>query len=373
VVFFGIMAVARRSRVRDYLRPVGYGLLVAGGVTLVVCAYPLWFQFFGPQKYHGLPFDPSVYSTDPATYFAFSRESLAGAGGVVPRFVLSATEENGFFGFPLMIFVAVLAGWLWRRYLVIRAATATAVIFALLAMGSRITLHGVKTGIPGPYALIAWLPVVDLVTPTRLTLMMIPMIGIILAIGINEAIRLAPGGANAGGSRARWVTIWTVAVVGALLPAAPTPLTAKDRGPVPAFIADGTWRRYVPDGRTIVPVPLSASYQPDGIWWSADQLQDFPIPRGYFLGPTSPADRQAIFGAPPRPTSDLLRHVSDTGTVPVVNDQDRAAARTDLAYWRAAIVVLQPGPSEEALWKTTSELLGAQPRWVDGVWIWKVS
>jgi hypothetical protein len=371
VVFVAVLAVARRGEVRRYVRPVAYGLAVAGVTTLVVCAYPLWYQFFGPQRYHGLPFDPSAYSTDPATYFAFSRESVAGAGGVVPRFVLSATEENGFFGFPFMIFMAILVAWLWRRYLAVRAAAITAVIFALLAMGDRINLHGVKTGIPGPYALISWLPVVNLVTPTRLTLLMIPLFGLIMAIGLAEAMRVAPA-RSAPQARARWRAVWILVVVAALLPAAPTPITAKNRPAVPAFITDGTWKRYVPADKTLVPVPLSASYQPEGMWWSATTLQDFAIPRGYFLGPTGPHDRQAIFGAPPRPTSNLLRQVADSGKVPVVNDQDRANAQADLLYWRAAIVVLQPGPSEEALWKTTSQLLGAEPRWVDGVWLWVV-
>ena len=54
------------------------------------------------------------------------------------------------------------------------------------------------------------------------------------------------------------------------------------------------------------------------------------------------------------------------------SDADRRAALADLKYWRAAVVVLAPEGNEELLWRTTSQLVGFQPKFVGGVWLWDV-
>jgi len=368
-VFVAVLAIYRPEEARRHAGPVLGGLLFAGVVSLVLLAYPLWFQFFGPQTYRGLPFDPSRYATDPATYFTFSRESVAGSGGEPPRFVASAAEENGFFGFPLLLLVGIFTGWLWRERIVVRAAAVTAVVFAALAVGARLTVHGVVTGLPGPFALFQHVPVLDLIIPTRFTLVMIPMVALLLGLGLQRAGRLSP---RAGSQRRSWLALWAATCVAALLPIVPTPLTAKNRDPVPAFFTTGAWRGYVPAGRTVLAAPAASNLHPDPMWWSATTRNASAIPRGYFLGPTSPTDRQAIFGAPPRRTSALLAAVYDKDTAAVVNAGDRAAARADLAYWRTAVVVLAPGRAEEALWKTLRALLGSAPVFTGGVWLWRV-
>jgi hypothetical protein len=365
-----VMAAFQRQEVRQVARRVAPGLLLAGALTLVVLAYPLWFQFRGPQTYRGLPFDPSAYYTDPATYFTFSRESLAGSGGVAPRFVKSASEENGFFGFPLLVLVGILAGWMWREKIIVRAATITAVVFAVLATGARLTIHGVSTGLPGPFVVVQHIPVIDLITPTRFTLVMIPLIALLLGLGIQRVGQLAPA---TGSLRTSWFALWALACVAALLPIAPTPLSSGVRGPVPAFFTSGQWRQYVPDGRTVVSVPLAANVTPDSLWWAANTTLAVTIPRGYFLGPTSPTNKQAIFGAPPRPTSTLLKQVYDSGKPASVGAADRAAALQDLTYWRAAVLVLAPGRSDVPLRQTVTDLVGREPIFTGGVWVWTVN
>jgi len=175
----------------------------------------------------------------------------------------------------------------------------------------------------------------------------------------------------------------------------PTPVPSRDRSPVPAFIATGQWRSYVPAGRTLVPLPLPAYKSPESTFWQAVSGLDFAMPRGYFLGPSGPDDHQALFGAPPRPTATKLFAVSVLPGEPTpyvggdsplggvvytapnyaaaqVTDADRRAALADLKYWRAAVVVLAPEGNEELLWRTTSQLVGFQPKFVGGVWLWDV-
>lgn len=374
LIFLGTAALSDPRRVRPALRPFLFGSAVAAGVAGLALAYPLYVQFAGPMTYQGLPFDPSIYSTDLATYFAYSRESLGGGVGVPPRFVLSANEENSFLGWPLLALAALVWGWL-RRDRLVRASGVTAVVFVLLALGSRPMVRGRHLPFPGPYALLSKLPLFDLVTPTRLSLVVVPFVGLIVARGLDQvaisARRGRPG--EPAAARRLWATFWVTATVAALLPIFPTPLSAIDRSPMPAFFSSGAWREMVPPGRTVVPVPLPANNNPVGMWWQANERLGFRVPGGYFLGPTGPGNPQAIFGAPPRPTATLLAQIARGDRIPTIGPAARAQAAADLRYWRAAILVLAPGGDrEEALWTTVTDLVGSRPQWRDGVWVWDV-
>ena len=54
-VFIGAYVLFRRTEVRQALRPVGTGLATAVLLAGVIVAYPLYFQFRGPQHFSGLP------------------------------------------------------------------------------------------------------------------------------------------------------------------------------------------------------------------------------------------------------------------------------------------------------------------------------
>jgi hypothetical protein len=97
------------------------------------------------------------------------------------------------------------------------------------------------------------------------------------------------------------------------------------------------------------------------------------MPRGYFMGPADPpGDETGSWTAPPRPTSTMLRNIVFTGRPPVVDDAVRASFRADLAYWRAAVVVLVPSSTHgDVLLSTLTQALGP-PRLVGGVEIWDV-
>jgi hypothetical protein len=64
--------------------------------------------------------------------------------------------------------------------------------------------------------------------------------------------------------------------------------------------------------------------------------------------------------------------VADNGRAPVVSDEQRAAARADVAYWGASCFVLADHPNAEALRATMEQLFGPPQRVVD-VWVWQVS
>ncbi|SCE73957.1 hypothetical protein GA0070607_0989 [Micromonospora coriariae] len=356
--------VAARRLAPDLLRR----LAVAAVVAAVLLAYPIWFQFHGPQHYSGMAFAARGFQLDAASFTASARQTVLGDDWLPGLLSPNPTEENSFFGPGLLVLAVVVVIWLWRRPLV-RALAGCGLVFALLSLGTELRVDGTATGIPGPYRLIAELPLLDLAVPARFALVCVPVLGVLMALSLDR-VRPARRPPAAPGLPVR--LLWTGAVAAALLPLVPTPIKAVPVAPVPEFVADGGWRPLVPPGRTVVAVPpvTGAALSPVMLWSARTGLA-FRAPGGYFIGPTGPDDPAARWGAPDRPTAVLLRRVAETGAVPALTDADRRQAVEDLRYWRAALVVLGRLAHGEPVRRTIEELLGPG-RPVDGGWVWDV-
>nr|WP_236647004.1 hypothetical protein [Micromonospora acroterricola] len=361
-------ALADRVAARR-VAPALFGRLgVAAVVATVLLAYPLWFQFHGPQHYSGMAFAAHGFQLDAASYTASARQTVLGDDWLPGLLSPNPTEENSFFGPGLLVLAVVIVIWLWRRPLV-RALAGCGAVFALLSLGTELRVDGTATGVPGPYRLVAGLPLLDLAVPARFALVCVPVLGVLTALSLDRVreVRRQP---TAPGLPVR--LLWTGAVAAALLPLVPTPIRAVPVAPVPTFVADGGWRPLVPPGRTVVAVPpvTGAALSPVMLWSARTGLA-FRAPGGYFIGPTGPDDPAARWGAPDRPTAVLLRRVAETGAVPVLTDADRRQAVEDLRHWRAALVVLGRLAHPEPVRRTVEELLGPG-RPVDGGWVWDV-
>jgi hypothetical protein len=364
-IFIGVYASLRWRQVRPVSAMFVKRLLMAAGVAALLLAYPLWLQFFGPGHYDGLPYDPLAYPADLQSYVAYSSQSIGGGPGAA-RYSNSVTEENAFFGWPLLLLCALIVGWLWR-VATVRAAVAVAVVFGLLSLGESIVIGGWDTGVPGPFLLVSQLPLGELIVPSRLALVAVAPIGLLLALGLDRVICLGWRGATYGPLRA----VWMAAFVAALTPLLPTPLPVRDLAPAPPFVAAGHWRTYVSPGRTVVPVPVPNHFVMYGQTWSAETRNAMAIPGGYYLGPTSESDAHGLWGPPPRPTTLLLDRVATTGVVPPITEADRDNLTSDLAFWRAAIVILGDHVHADQLRSVLEGLLGPGVE-RDGVWLWDV-
>ncbi len=87
--------------------------------------------------------------------------------------------------------------------------------------------------------------------PARFALVCVPVLGILLALSVDRVRRQAVSTAT----RPDAVPVrllWAGAMAAALLPLTPTPIRTVPVWQVPAFVAEGTWRAYVPAGRTVV-------------------------------------------------------------------------------------------------------------------------
>jgi hypothetical protein len=361
-LFVGVWALHHRAEAREALPRFVRGLGVTVAVASVLLAYPLYVQFFGPQAYHGLPRVIDYYGTDLRAFTEFSRESFAGYPGPAKAVSQNPSEENAFFGWPLLVLCGLLAVR-FRRNVVARAAVVTGVVMALLSLGPQLVYRQNPVGVPGPYWPLNHLPLFDSVVTGRLVLVVIPVIALLLGLWVDQVMRSGAG---------RLVGLGLV--VAALLPVAPTPLPVVFRTPTPVFFTSGEWRSYVPAGRSVVTVPLTSLEKAmDGMQWADDVHIGFAQAGGYFLGPDPGTPQlRARFGPPPRPTAELWRTVALTGEVPAVGARERADALADLRYWQAAIVVLGDRPHQDRLAVVTTQLVGFPPQRIGGLLIWDV-
>jgi hypothetical protein len=378
-LMIGCYAIARRRTVRTEIKPFLKGVGVALGISAVALAYPAWYQFFGPVAYHGL--DPSVrlFSTDLAAIPSFATRTVFGSGSGDRRLSKSVAEENSFFGWPLLLVVAVSVYWL-RRKVLARILAVTAVVLTLLSLGQTISDHGKDTGIPGPWRLLVNLPLFDSAVPTRIMLFVLPIVAVLVALGHDRAMALRRsdvrnvrvGGSTkirAGQALVVWCTLLGIALVSII----PTSIPSQKIAPAPAFIASGQYQKYVSPEQTVLVVPLPNGAIVGAMFWQAQSQLAYTMPRGYFLGPDPAKDNVAAFGSTDRPTSVLLDSVERTDKPAVVRHSDRVAALADLRYWKVGVIIEAPtDPSELALRETVSELVGIKPKFIGGVWVWDV-
>ncbi|MFC4037795.1 hypothetical protein ACFO1B_05105 [Dactylosporangium siamense] len=387
---------------RAALPALGVTALVAG----TVMAYPLWHQFAGPQAYHGLPDFVHGFSADFAGFYNFSRRSILGDVTLIDK-LGGPTEENTFFGWPLLLLLPAAAAALWRER-VARALFVTAVVFALLSLGPVVRYKGEETTWHGPWRFLVDLPLFDSVVPTRVALVVTPLVGALLAILVDRFIVVppvtraepalavaapAPAGPPAEGSFAseppaarvdtdpdeeplpvagRW--LWAAALAMALLPLVPTPQPTNDRSPAPVFFSSGVWRQHVPDQATVVVIPGGWWEGLDAMRWSVSSDIDFKIAGGYFLAPDpNDPERKAMFGPTYPQTWSLLGQVGNDGVVPQLGPEYVAQAKADLAYWKADRIILADGHGNSDAIRQTADLLFGPGEHIMDVWIWKVS
>ncbi|AZQ36379.1 glycosyltransferase family 2 protein [Streptomyces cyaneochromogenes] len=358
-LFAAAYAVVRRDTARTSWRPLLRGLLIGASVCLPLVVYPLVWQFAGPRSYSDIEHNPRSFNSPLALLSFAERSWLAGDAETANALAFNTTEQNAFYGWPLVLLAFAILVRLWERALV-RALAFTAVAAAVLSLGREFRIPLTDLTVPGPWKLLADKPLFEAVIESRVAMICAPALGILLALAVDRLL-------TARAPHTRYVGLLGVGL--ALLPLIPAPLRAVDRVDVPAFIADGTWKSYVREGESLVPVPLPDPGDAEALHWQTEAGLGFKLAGGYFNGPYGD-ERIGIYGAEPRLTSSLLREVRNSGEVPPAAESWREQARADLAYWRAGVLVLAPQPNDGALRETVEKLVGAPGRWVDGVWVW---
>ncbi|MBQ1061198.1 hypothetical protein KBX43_10710 [Micromonospora sp. C41] len=358
-----VMTLAYGLADRELLRRAGpgfaRGLLGAAGLALLVLAYPLWVQFAGPQGVADGMFPPAYFSADLAGWTRLSALTVFGSPEAV-RLTTGPAEFTTFLGWPLLLVAVGCAAWLGRRPLVV-ALVAGALVTAALALGPEVVVGGERTGLPGPYRLLAGLPVVDGALPMRFALAVLPLVGTVLTLAVHRAL-------GESGRARRGVPI---AVGAAVLSVLPTPLPTMDRPPLPEFVTGGHWRQCVRPGGVLVPVPTATPQTPWPMRWATATGVGFAMPEGFFIGPYGRGG-SATMGTWQRPTSALLADVARRGVAPAVGDRQRRQAARDVEFWRASCVaVTDDAPHADMLRRTLEQLFGRPGTRLADAWTWR--
>ncbi|MBP2052818.1 dolichyl-phosphate beta-glucosyltransferase [Streptomyces griseochromogenes] len=358
-LFAAAYGAVRRDVARAAWRPLLKGLLIGSAVCLPLAGYALYWQFAGPQSYQGILHGDNA-GNSPLSLLAFAERSLvAGDAQIAGSLSLNPTEQNAFYGWPLVAVAFAIVVRLWDNALV-KALAFTTVAAAVLSLGPKIRIPLTDIVCPGPWALLAHKPLFESVIEGRVAMICAPALGMLLALAVDRA-------AASRNPTSQYLGLLGVAL--ALLPLIPAPLKSTDRVAVPAFITEGTWKSYVHEGETLVPVPLPDPGAAEALHWQTAAHLGFKLPGGYFNGPWG-KDRIGIYGASPRYTSNMLRDVGYTGVAPVIGKEWRAQARQDFAYWKAGALVLAPQPNDGALRTVLNRLTGRDGKWTGGVWVW---
>ncbi|MGS2614507.1 hypothetical protein ACVCAH_08260 [Micromonospora sp. LZ34] len=363
-VFLLAVLVQRPALWSAAWRPLGTGLAVCAVLAGALLAYPLYIQFGGPMAYHGLSDAVRDYGNDIAAFFAPGSPTIGGNERANVNLAPNYSEENAFFGWSLALLAVGIVLWL-RREPLVRALAATAVFFAVLSLGERVSWWD-RELFTGPWEWLVRLPLLDAVVPTRFGLITSVVIGVLLALAVERARSLPL-------DRRTVRTLTVAGLVLALLPIAPMPLKVTSRPPVPHFITADRWRGYVGPDQTLVPIPVPSMGNTHGMRWAAATNLDFKIPGGYFLAPRNGnTGDPGRFGGRPSGVGELLEEVATTGRTPKLDDRQRRRSLDELRHWRAAILVLPVRQHHaEPLRRTVEQLVGPGRRELD-VWVWDV-
>lgn len=355
VVAYAIVTRPPRERIRGFLT----GLGVAAVIATVLLAYPLWTQFAGRQSVPDGPFSPHYFHADLASFPAFSPLSVAGSDASL-RLSTGYTELNTFLGWPLLL-VTVAAVIRLRHNAVAVACGAAALLMSLLSLGPEIVIDRHETGIPGPFALLKGLPLVNGALPMRFALAAVPLISVLLVYLVRATPR-SPKALRIG---------VPLVVLAALAPLLPKPLPTIERPAIPQFYSEGYWKSCAPEGGVIVPVPMATPPAPEPMRYAAANRIAFSMPEGFFIGPYGRAGR-ATLGTTRRPTALLLADVETTGRPRDVNDTDRAVARMDLHWWAADCVAVTDSPHRREVEITLERLLQRPGEKIADATVWRM-
>lgn len=358
-----VLLAHRRVDLRRLLPGVGIGAAVA----VVVVALPLWWQFAGPRSYGSIYHPPA--GNDLAQLWGRATRSLGADPWASAAVSMNRTEENSFFGVPLLLAALVVTVVLWR-VVAVRALATVVVVACWLSLGEEVTLRGVPTGIPGPWALLEQLPVVENVLPTRLALVAVPALGALLALGAEELRRRATQAAD---HRTAGLVTAAGAAALVLLPVVPTPLVVDPRAPMPTFFEDGSWRDWVDDGGSVLAAPSPWVADTRALEWQAQARWGFPVVAGYFVGPDTTPERTGQYGATPTFLTQWMADVTTANAPRTASDGEIETFHADLRAGRVdAIVLPEARPEAPALLDSLSDAFGDPAAHTGGVYVWDV-
>jgi hypothetical protein len=351
-----LLVLGNIRRLRGRIAYAAAALAVAGVVFAAIAAWPLSVQFSGQQRVWG-DIQKTNYGND---LFGFavpgSRQALA--TDATDRWVAGlAGGSTAYLGVPLLLVLLAL-GVRWWRNAVVRVSLALLLLTAVLSLGPILRVGGRDTGIRLPMALLERLPLLDSMVVARMAILTALFAGLLLAVFLHAVWGQGGWRRVAGGAV-------VLAVLASLWPASSIEAQKVD---TPVFFTSSSMRELPRDGVTLV-LPFAYRRIAVPMTWQAEAGLWFRMPGGYIIAPHP--DGRPRFDTNPTSGSMTFTAILRGKPPPRLTAPWRRALARDFVRWRVGSVVVGPMPNRAVMVEFLTDLLGARPKRVGGVYLWR--
>jgi hypothetical protein len=355
-VLFLLLLLGNLRRLRGRVVHVLVAFVTAGVVFAAVAAWPLSVQFTGAQRVHG-DIQKTNRSADVVGFVLPGAQQALSTDATRARVKRFAGGNSAYLGVPLLL-VLIVIGVRWWSNAVVRVTLVLLLVSALLSLGPSLLVGGRDTGVRLPMAFLQTLPLLDSLIPSRLAQLTALFAGLLLALFLHAVWR-------GGGWRRAGAPVVGLVVFGPLWPAGST---LPQEVATPPFFTSASVRELPRDGVTLVlPFPYRRIALP--MTWQAEANLWFRMPGGYFIGPQP--DGRPRFDTNPSSGSQVFSRIYLGRPPPPLTKQWRRALARDFVRWRVGSVVVGPMPNRAVMVGFLTDLLGARPEKVGGVYLWR--
>jgi hypothetical protein len=336
-----------RSRVDYVLTAALYG----GLTTLVVLAYPVYYQLWGPQAIHG--------STHGTTHSPLKLDVL---GTIVPNslqaihpgFLTSVGdkfmggdlgEDGSYLGVPLMVALALIL-WKLRTNRWVLYVGSVLIATEVLSMGRWLMVANHTIHVPLPWTALAKLPQLQSDLPNRFALFASFFAAVLVAMGVAEWIRWAARPPRPRRRDRRLtvnVALGLLALCAVVVYAPQLPIDTNALPDVPSFFTSPEDLQ-IPAGSVVLAFPLSASPNAKSMYWQIESDFRWRMIAGEAI---IPGHFNTVTGQPastrPVAVTQFLSNLSGAHTrLPVLDDKLVVRMREFLFINNVGTVVLDP-------------------------------
>lgn len=347
-----------------------YALTALGAAAasgLLLAAYPLRTQFFGPAQVHGLLQVKNFYVMDlwgfivPTDFQLFHTAASASAQA---SFTGNQAESNAYLGIPLVLLL-IAAAMVLRRSAVAVFALALTGLVLLLSLGPQLHIHGRDTGVWLPWKLIGERGVMQNLLPSRLALYAFLTVSVVVALVVDRGL--------ADRRRAFRIAVCGVVAL-SLLPLLPSRVLVATKPENPSFFTGSAVGR-IPEGSVVLVTPFSndTSQSARAMLWQAESGFRFRMPEGLAFRPAHAVPGTEVTAGPdPSVLQNELVAIQHGGS-PSMDAPVLDVIRADLRARHVGTVVVGPGHGEARTLELMRSVLREPAEYVGGVHVfWNV-